>query len=173
MGVRLLFLTSALAAISLDYVLADQAFRSPEERKQVIINAIRFGQSDTVASLPIVTAAISLARKYAENGQAAAKQIEYGFYDDADRIPAEVIADYLSKLSRADTLFNAAREIERASSSIELPGLDQLSSEARSILGLFLDFNDISREKIALAWPAKASRKLSLFDTQTETNGKD
>ncbi|MGX8010450.1 hypothetical protein ACVDG8_016565 [Mesorhizobium sp. ORM8.1] len=157
-GLRLFYLTSALAAISLDFVLADQAFRSPDERKKIIVNAIRFGQSETVASVPIVKAAISLARKYAENGQAAAKQIEYGFYEDADRIPAEVIADYLSKISRADMLFNAAREIERASFSVNVPGYDALGPEARSILGVFLDFNGISREKIALAFPVEGSR---------------
>lgn len=158
LGLRLFYLTSALAAISLDFVLADQAFRSPDERKNIIVNAIRFGQSEMVASMPIVKAAINLARKYAENGQAAAKQIEYGFYEEAGRIPAEFIADYLSKISRADMLFNVAREIERASFSVDVPGYDALSAEARSILGLFLDFNGISREKIALAFPAVGSR---------------
>lgn len=171
LGIRTLYLTSALAAISLDFVLAEQAFRSPDERKQIIINAIRFGQSDSVASMPIIKAAISLARKYSENGNATAKQIEYGFYEDADRIPAEFIAEYLSKISRADTLFNVAREIEHAAFSIELPGYDQLSIDARSVLGVFLDFNGISREKIALAWPASRgnskenkSRNLGLFE---------
>ncbi|RUV41897.1 MAG: hypothetical protein EOQ55_26780 [Mesorhizobium sp.] len=154
-GLRLFYLTSALAAISLDFVLADQAFRSPEERKSIIVNAIRFGQSEAVASMPIVSAAISLARKYAENGQATAKQIEYGFYQDADRIPAEFIAEYLAKIARADTLFNVAREVERASISVNVPGYDALSVEARSVLGVFLDFNGISRERIALALPSR------------------
>jgi hypothetical protein len=84
---------------------------------------------------------------------AAAKQIEYGFYADADRIPAEIIADYVARISASDALFNVAREIERAATSAELPSLDQMSSEAKSLLGVFLDFNGIFREKIALAWP--------------------
>jgi hypothetical protein len=152
-ALRLLYLTSALAAISLDYVLADQAFRSQNDRQQSIINSLRFGQSEAVAALPIVRAAIGLVRKYVENGTAAAKQIEYGFYGEADRIPAEIIADYVSRISGSDALFNVAREIERASSSIDLPSYDQMSNEAKSLLGIFLDFNGISREKIATAWP--------------------
>jgi hypothetical protein len=152
-AVRLVYLTSALAAISLDYVLADQAFRSRGDRRQSIINSIRFGQSEGVATVPVVRAAVGLARKYVENGTAVAKQIEYGFYADAERIPAEIVADYVSRVSTSDALFNVAREIERASSSIELPSYDQMSSEAKSLLGVFLDFNGISREKIATAWP--------------------
>jgi hypothetical protein len=35
-----------------------------------------------------------------------------------------------------------------------------LSIEARSLLGVFLDFNGISREKIALAWQRDAKSRL-------------
>jgi hypothetical protein len=148
----LFYLTSALAAISLDFALADQAFRSHEERRHAIISSIRFGEAEGVATLPTVRAAIGLARKYADNGAAVAKQIEYGFNGDAERLPAEIIADYVARISGSDSLFNIARELERASSSIELPCFDDLSSEAKSLLGVFLDFNGISREKLAEAW---------------------
>ena len=153
MAVRLSFLTASFAAISIDYVLADQAFRSPDERRQSLIGSIRFGQSDGGATVPAVRAAVGLARKYVDNGGAIAKQIEYGFYADADRIPAEIIADYVARISSTDALFNIAREVEKASSSVDMPSYDELSVEARSLLGVFLDFNGISREKFARAWP--------------------
>ena len=43
--------------------------------------------------------------------------------------------------------------------STDLPSYDQMGSEAKSLLGVFLDFNGVSREKIAMTWPrsAKAS----------------
>src|SRR5438270_13324480 len=44
----------------------------------------------------------------------------------------------------------------RASSSVEMPFFDDMSSEAKSLLGVFLDFNRISREKLAKAWSRKA-----------------
>jgi hypothetical protein len=166
-GLRLFYLTSALAALSLDYMLADQAFRSQDERRQSIIRGIRFGESEALAAIPTVRAAIGLVRKYAENGTAAAKQIEYGFNADADRIPAEIIADYVARISASDALFNAAREIERASTSAILPSYDQMSSEAKSLLGVFLDFNGVSREKVALAWPRGAK---SLGDDRRESD---
>jgi hypothetical protein len=155
-ALRLFYLTSALAAISLDFGLADQAFRSQDERSHAIISSVRFGDAEGVSTLPTVRTAIGLARRYAENGAAVAKQIEYGFNGDAERIPAEIIADYVSRISASDALFNIAREIERASSSLELPSFDDMSSEAKSLLGVFLDFNRISREKVAGARPRKA-----------------
>jgi hypothetical protein len=159
-ALRLFNLTSSLAAISLDFALADQAFRSYEERRRTIVLSIRFGEAEGVSTLPTVRAAIGLARKYADNGAAVAKQIEYGFNGDAERIPAEIIADYVARISGSDALFNMARELERASSSIELPCFDDLSSEAKSLLGVFLDFNGVSREKVAEAWPRQSRESL-------------
>ena len=146
-AIRLFYFTSALAAISLDYLLADQAFRSADDRRQSVISSIRFGQSDAAAAPPIVRAAIGLARKYADNGGAVAKQIEYGFHSDADHVPAEIIADYVTRVATSDALFNVAKEIEWASSSVELLSYDQMSIEVKSLLGVFLDFNRISRRE--------------------------
>jgi len=151
-GVRLLYFTTALAAISLDYVLADQAFQSQDNRRKSIIGSIRFGDPEGVPGLQTIRAAIGLARKYIENGNAAAKQIEHGFYGEAEHIPAEIIAEYVARISTSDALFNTAREIAWASTSRVLPSFDRLSTEAKSLLGVVLDFNGISREKIALAW---------------------
>jgi hypothetical protein len=168
-AIRLFYLTSALAAISLDFALADQAFRSPEQRRQSIIDGVRFGIAEGASAASTIRAAIGLARKYADNGTAVAKQIEYGFNTDADRIPAEIIADYVSRTSASDALFNCAREVEDASSSIELPSYDDLSIETRSLLGAFLDFHGIAREKIATAWshrrttPPAPESAVSLF----------
>jgi hypothetical protein len=76
----------------------------------------------------------------------------------------------VSRVSASDALFNVAREIDRASSSIELPSYDQMSSEAKSLLGVFLDFNGISREKIAAAWPSdvNASAEVAASTTPKE-----
>jgi hypothetical protein len=166
-GLRLFYHTSALAAISLDYLLADDPFRSQDKRRQSIIGSIRFGSPEAEAGIPLIRAAIGLARKYGENGATVAKQIEYGFFGEADRIPADVIADYVSRVSSSDALFNVAREIEIASTSVELRSYDDLSPEAKSLLGVFLDFNGISREKIAAAWPRRS--ELSRKDPTRET----
>lgn len=154
-ALRLFYLTSALAAISLDYALADQGFRSQEDRRQSIIDGIRYGESDTVPARRTIRMATALARKYMENGAAIAKQIENSFFADAERIPAEIIADHVVRISTSDALFNVAREIEKASSSILLPSYDQMTAEAKSLLGVVLDFNGVPREKVALGWTSR------------------
>ncbi|WP_342234666.1 hypothetical protein [Inquilinus sp. OTU3971] len=152
-AVRLCFFTAALVTISLDYMLAEQIFRPIEERRESVTNSIRFGQTDAGGTIPTIRGALGLVRKYAENGSAVAKQVEYGFYSEAERIPAEIIAEYVTRGAVSDGLFDVARQLAEASYAVELPSFDQLLLGAKSILGVFLDFNGVSREKLALAWP--------------------
>jgi len=130
-----LYLTSAFAAVSLDFSLSDHVFRSQEDKKKQLINGIRFGHSEEHQAFLTVRTAIGLVRQYADNGKAVAIQIERGFDADAHKIPAEMISDYLAKISGTDALFNIARECERASFQIQLPSFDEMSIEAKSLLG--------------------------------------
>ena len=97
-----------------------------------------------------------------------AKQIEKGFYADADRIPAEIISEYVARISASATLFDVVREIESASTSLALPPYDELSVEAKSLLGVFLDFNKIPREKIATAWQGQQTTKQASSTSVTD-----
>jgi hypothetical protein len=168
-GLRLFYHASALAAISLDYILASEALQSQDERRQSIIGSIRYGNPEGSAGIPIIRAAIGLARKYTDNGASIAKQIEYGFYGEADRIPAEIIADYVARISGSDALFNVAREIERTSTGVPLRSFDELSTEAKALLGVFLDFNGISRERLAEAWrsPSQGQHRANVTTTDS------
>jgi hypothetical protein len=152
---RLFYLSAAIVAISLDFVVADAAFRSPEERQQLLIEGLRFGQSDDVSSLNTVKMAIALAKQYAESGAGVAKQIESKFLSDANRIPAEIIAEFVAKVSARDQLFNSARELEKAAFATRSPTFDSLSTETKAFLGSVLDFHGQSRERFAAAWQSK------------------
>jgi hypothetical protein len=153
-ALRLFFLTSALAAVSLDFSLSSHLFQSQDDRRRLLVHGIRFGDSDAHQAFSTVRAAIGLVRQYADNGNAIATQIERGFDADAHRIPAEIIADHVAKISGTDALFNIARECERAAFEIKLPSFDQMTIEAKSLLGVFLDFSGIAREKVASAYPS-------------------
>ncbi|MDH2340993.1 hypothetical protein [Bradyrhizobium sp. SSUT77] len=156
-ALRVCFHVSALAAISLDFMLADELFRPREDRKLSVTRAIRFGEAELSSSLSTIKAALGLARSYAPNGAAVSKQIEHAFYADAGKIPAEIIAEYSSRLGSSDQLFNVAREVEEASSALQLPSYDELGSEAKAFVGVVLDFNGVSREKFAKSWPRGSS----------------
>ncbi len=141
----------AYTAIGLDYVLADLAFQSQDERRAALSNAIRYGNTGATEALATVRAAIGLIRQHAPNGNSIAKQVDLGFHQQAGNIPAEIIADYVARLSAADALYTVARELERNAYVFDMLRYDDLSVEARSLLGVFIDFHQLSREKVANA----------------------
>lgn len=170
-AVRLAYSAAALAMISLDFVIADNAFRSIDERRAAIVNSVRFGQAEVSPQLATVTAALGLARKYAVNGAAVARQIDLGFRADADSIPADIIADFVARVSSGDVMFQIARELEITSAGRRLLGFDELSTNAKSTLGAFLDFADLSRESFASSWNKKAIEDpSSLVGTESITD---
>ncbi|NTF69587.1 hypothetical protein [Rhizobium rhizogenes] len=158
-ALRGFYSSSAYAAIGLDYVLADLGFRSQDARRAALINGIRYGHTDTAEALATVRAAIGLVRQHAANGNSVAKQVEKGFEEQAANVPAEIVADYVARLSSTETLYAVARELERSAYNTQLAGYDSLSVDAKSLLGVFLDFHDLSREKLAIVGPERSLEK--------------
>ena len=107
----------------------------------------------------MVRAAIGLVRQHVPNGASVAKQVERGFEEQAANVSAETIADYVARLSAADVLFTVARELERNAYLIQMAHFDALSVDARSLLGVFLDFHKLSREKLANAGGSQVAVK--------------
>jgi hypothetical protein len=163
--------TCAYAAIGLDFVLADLAFRSQDERRTALINGIRYGHTGTNEALATVRAAIGLVRQHTPNGNSIAKQVERGFQEQAANVSAETIADYVARLSSADALYTVARELERNAYNIDMVQYDGLSIEARSLLGVFMDFHNLSREKIANAGGGVAARPPAASTVPVEETG--
>ncbi|WP_213740185.1 restriction endonuclease [Bradyrhizobium sp. dw_411] len=141
----------AYAAIGLDFVLADLAFQSHDERRAALVSGVRYGQTNLLEALTPVRTAIGLVRQHVSNGGSIAAQVERGFDQQAAKVPAEIIADYVARLNATDALYTVARELERNAFKIDILHYDALTVEARSLLGVFLDFHGISREKIANA----------------------
>ena len=149
---RLTYFSGALAAIGLDAVGVDMAFRPSEERRAILINSIRYGNTDAVAGQKELRVAIALVREYVDNGSAIAQTIKDETSKKLDHIPAEIIADEVVRMGTNETLFSVARELERVSYLRICPNYDQLSTPAKSFLGTLLDFSGIDRRTFAIAW---------------------
>jgi hypothetical protein len=168
-ALRGFYSAGAYAAIGLDFVLADLAFQSHDDRRAALISGVRYGQTNLREALTPVRTAIGLVRQHVSNGGSIAAQVERGFDQQAARVPAEIIAEYVARLSATDALYTIARELERNAFKIDIVHYDALSVEARSLLGVFLDFHGISREKIAnaargsFAKQAPATHEATLF----------
>lgn len=149
---RLAYLAAAIACESLDYVSVKAAFRPLDERRELILNAVRSGALSDVQGQQSLKLALALVEKYAPGGKATAVSVETGLKRDLEQIPAEIVADQAVRLLKADQLFTTGRELEMASYHVALPPFDQLSVLTKSMLGALLDYGGIDRQRFAHAW---------------------
>ena len=151
---RLAYLAAAITCESLDYVSVGAAFRTIDERRDLILNAVRLGALSGEDGRQTLKLAIALVEKYAPGGKGTATAVEAALKRDLEQIPAEIVADQAVRLLKSDQLFVTGRELEMASYHISLPPFDSLSVPTRSMLGALLDYSGVDRERFAKAWRA-------------------
>jgi len=149
---RLAYFSASIACAGLDYISVGAAFRSIEERRELLLNAVRFGEASTHSGTRALNLAVRLIEKYAPGGRATARQVEERFRSDLNSIPAEIVADQAGRLLKDGMLFSVARDLESAAYRRECPTFDMLSVQSRAMIGAFLDFAGVNREKFASAW---------------------
>lgn len=154
---RLTYLAAAIVCASLDYISVGAVFRTFEERREHLLNAVRYGALSDEGGMQQLKLAIALIEQYSPGGKAAATAMEKNLKDGFEKIPAEIIADQAMKLLKVNQLFPVGREIEMACYQSGLPNFDNLSSAAKSMLGALLDYADVSRERFAKAWEAQVT----------------
>lgn len=148
---RLTYFSSAIAAAALDFSSGESALRPSAERFAHLTNAIRFGDDlkGTEDKLRWAEAAI---RDFAPNGAGVAEIVRSRFNQALQSVPAEGLAEVVVKMANSDRLFRAARDLEQAAYTSDLPTFDDLSVDARSFLGAVLDFIGIDRMLFAKCW---------------------
>ncbi len=146
---RLSYYSASLAAISMDYSSVDTALRPLDERIKHMANAIRFGddQSETDKKMEW----LELALNTVEKGASIYKQVKGKFISEAEKIPAEDLAQIIVRYSNSNVLFEVARTLEAAAFNDEVVSFDELTIPAKSFLGALLDFTGQSREHYSAA----------------------
>ena len=147
---RLTYLSGAFVAVGLDAVSVDAALRPLEDRRKILINTIRYGNTDIEMGLKELRLAIGLVRQNADNGSVVAHALEERISKKYNNIPAEIIADEVMKM-KINT-FSVAKKLERASYLRLCPSYDQLDTSDKSFIGALLDFSGIDRKAFAMAW---------------------
>lgn len=150
---RLACLSAAYVAINLDYIGADASFRTQEERKDIFINAIRYGNINQKEGWRDIQVASNLIRQYVDNGQAVAVTFERRIAQEYAKIPSEIIAEYALKNGKGDALFHVARMLEEYAYDINCSEFDVLDTSLKSFLGVLLDFCGVNRQSFAQARP--------------------
>jgi hypothetical protein len=169
LALRMFYLATSLAAIALDYVVAQSAFQPIEQRKADLEDVLRFG-TDPRESKKRLSLALELIRSYLPNGTATANQLRSKI-DGASRvIPADILSEVAVRMTTKGHLFEAARVLERAAHERTLAGLSGLSTDARSFASAVIDFCGLDRVKMSNAWSSpemETERSMTSKSVQT------
>jgi hypothetical protein len=155
---RLTYFSAAIAAAALDFASGEFALRPHRERLAGLTDAIRFGddRKGTAEKLRWAEAAM---RDYAPNGASVAETVHTRFNEALQSLPAEDLAEVIVKMANSDRLFRAARDLEQAAFLINCPSFDELSIDAKSVLGAVLDFVAVDRLAFSQGWnPPKSGQ---------------
>jgi hypothetical protein len=95
---RLAFLAAAIACESIDYVSVGAAFRTVEERRELILKAVRLEALSNDQGEQALRIGLALVEKYAPGGKATAVALLSGLKKELEQIPAEIVADQAVRL---------------------------------------------------------------------------
>ena len=179
---RLSYLAAAIVCVSLDYVSKETVVQTPEDRRRRVLDTVRLGRLRDDVGQQALEMAFLLISKYAPGGRDTAKAVELKLAGELDQIPAEIVADQVARLVNQGDLFAVARDLEMSSYSREVPTFDCMQLSTRALLGAFLDYSGVQRERFSQAWTnpalrgcaeateARESQQLELFDGDKPAN---
>jgi len=135
------------------------SFKSFEERRNTLLNVIRFGHDDLEAGIEKIRVAAALVEKYVPNGRALSQTMISAVQRDYQNIPAEIIVEFVLANLKGDSLFQLARYLEHEAFNLNLSSFDSITHEGKSFLGVLLDFSSTDRSSFADSWTSKKSEK--------------
>jgi hypothetical protein len=152
LAARMSQFAASIVALSIDFVVSEFSFRTVDERRTALINAIRYGNSDEAAGRERIVLATELLRKYGPNGEVTGRAVETAIMRDLQNIPAEIVGEFVAKHIRQDELFQIAKRLEHSAFSRVLPSFDTLGTDEKSFVAALLDFSGVDRSRFADAW---------------------
>jgi hypothetical protein len=143
--IRAAYFTAALACIALDAALERVLYEDSGSRFKAITNGVTYGDagdSKVQKSIDTVLAVISSGM---ENGRVVSSQAKRALEKLFQSVRADIIAEYFVREHNAATLFGVAKELDDRAHSADSASILSLSTEAKSIIGVFADFVEAKR----------------------------
>jgi hypothetical protein len=142
---RILYLLLAFICIAFDFVNKDLAFSDATTKLELINDGLRHGSQGPRGTKQLLQVATGLIEKYAVESRGLVFKIRDRLSADLESIPSRMLAEYFAKGSVSQELFNVAKELENAAYCAKFVSISELSSHARGVFGVFLDFWEIDR----------------------------
>ncbi len=144
---RAALLCASLAAVAADYVGRTTAFDDPESRRTYFREGLIFGNAATGSARRYLNFAERVATDYLDKTGAAASTIRSGFQKSVETLPIGPFIDFFSRPAASRELIDAAVQLEAAAFARMMPDISNLSPEAKTIIGLLLDYAGLDRRK--------------------------
>lgn len=152
-AVRCLYISLALAAAALDGAVERVVLDDESVRQRSIFDGVAFGDTGDGRTQRNITNVLNLVGESLENGRVIAAEVKRRLDERIAGLRADVIAEFFGKEANFQMLFPVARELEAAAFRPAGADLNGLSIEARSVVGVFLDFLRIRRSLVFAAVP--------------------
>ena len=144
-ALRSAYLTAGLACIALDGALQQSLYEDTATRYQAIADGVTYGDSGSAKVQNSIKTVLDVISTGMENGRVVSQQAKDALNKLFKDIRADIIAEYFSREYNASSLFNVAKELDKRAFSTERGQQQALSTEAKSVLGVFADFVQIKR----------------------------
>ena len=142
---RAVLLCASLVAIGADYVGKTTAFDDPDSRRTYFREGLIFGNAADGAASRYLGFAERVATDYLDKTGAAAATIRLGFKRAVENLPVGPFIDFFSRPAAGRELIDAAVQLEAAAFAHATPNFAGLPPEAKTIIGLLIDYAGLDR----------------------------
>jgi len=139
------YIAAALACIALDSALERSVYEDTAARFRSIANGVTYGDAGDGRVQSSIDSVLTVLSGAMENGRVVATQARDAFEQLFEQVRSDIIAEFFSREHNSVSLFTVARELDERAHSIDPSTLLELSTEAKSVLGVFADFAGVKR----------------------------
>jgi hypothetical protein len=144
-AIRGAYMAAALACIALDSALERVVYEDSTSRFKAIAAGVTYGDAGDARVQNSIDTVLSVMTGGMENGRVVARQAREALDRLFESVRADIIAEHFSKESNAAVLFSVARELDDRAHSANPLKIQDLTTEAKSVLGIFADFVQANR----------------------------
>ncbi len=144
---RIIYVLISMFLITMDFILKDHVSLDIKQRTSLLNEGFRYGDLGSIYATKFIHLIADLT---AVNGiiPETGKAIVDEFKKQTDMLKTEILAEFFANRTVYGNLFSSAIEFELAAFSRSLIMPMELSTNAKSILGVITDFLSVDRKKI-------------------------
>ena len=150
-AIRCAYVAAGIACVALDSALEHSLYEGARHRYKAISDGVRYGDLSDNRTQKSIRTVLDVISSGMENGQVIARQAEEVLDGLFSSIRAEIVAEYFSREHNASTLFSVAKELDDSAYAADFGSLKNLSTEAKSVLGVFCDYVEVKRNTVLLS----------------------